>query len=170
MVVVKADGYGHGLQAAARAARAGGATWLGVAVLEEALALRDAGDTGRVLTWLAVPGEEYGPAVEAEVDLTAYTPAEVEEIAEAARLVGRSARLQLKVDTGLSRGGAEKAAWPDLVRAARDAAVTGLIEITGIWSHFACSDEPEHPANDLQEQAFREALDVAAALGLPPGL
>src|SRR3954463_13176602 len=84
MVVVKADGYGHGMLPAARAARAGGATWLGVAVLEEALVLREAGDEGRVLTWLAVPGEDYAPAVEAGIDLTAYTPAEVAEIAEAA--------------------------------------------------------------------------------------
>ena len=56
MTVVKADGYGHGLVGAARAARAGGADWLGTAVLEEALALRAAGDTGRILTWMAVPG------------------------------------------------------------------------------------------------------------------
>ena len=170
MVVVKADGYGHGMVASARAARAGGATWLGVAVLEEALALRAAGDTGRVLSWLAVPGEDYAPAVEAEVDLTAYTPAEVEEIAGAARLVGRPARLQLKVDTGLSRGGAERSAWPDLVRAACDAAADGLVEVTGTWSHFACSDEPDHPANDQQERAYRDALDVAAGLGLRPGV
>ena len=59
MTVVKADGYGHGLVESARAARAGGADWLGVAVLEEALALRAAGDTGPLLAWLAVPGEDY---------------------------------------------------------------------------------------------------------------
>jgi alanine racemase len=170
MVVVKADGYGHGMVLAARAARAGGATWLGVAVLEEALALREAGDTGPLLTWLAVPGEDYGPAVEAGVDLTAYTPDEVEEISEAARRTDRRARLQLKVDTGLGRGGAQEADWPALVRAAIDAAEAGLVEVTGIWSHFACSDEPDHPANELQERAYRDALDVAAALGLPPGL
>src|SRR3954468_13068711 len=102
MAVVKADGYGHGMLPVARAARAGGATWLGVAFLEEALALRAAGDTGRLLTWLAVPGEDYAPAVEAGVDCTAYSVAEVQEITAAARRVGRPALLPLKVDTRVS--------------------------------------------------------------------
>src|SRR3954453_22175339 len=73
LAVGKAGGYGHGLPEAARAARAGGAAWLGAAVLEEALALRRAGDTGPLLTWLAVPGEDYTDAVEAEIDVTAYS-------------------------------------------------------------------------------------------------
>ncbi|HSV37832.1 MAG TPA: alanine racemase, partial [Nocardioidaceae bacterium] len=84
MVVVKADGYGHGMLPSARAARAGGAAWLGVAVLEEALALRAAGDTGPILCWLSIPGEDYAAAVSAGVDVTAYTVAEIEEIAAAA--------------------------------------------------------------------------------------
>ena len=81
MTVVKADGYGHGMVEVARAAREGGADWLGVAVMEEALALRAAGDTGPILTWLAVPGESYAGCVEAGVDVTAYTVAELDEIA-----------------------------------------------------------------------------------------
>ena len=80
MAIVKADGYGHGMLESARAARAGGAEWLGVAVLEEALALREAGDTGPILCWLAIPGEDYSSAVGAGIDVTAYTVAEVEEI------------------------------------------------------------------------------------------
>lgn len=168
MVVVKADGYGHGMLETAAAARAAGATWLGVAVLEEALALRAAGDTGRVLAWLAVPGEDYRPAVEQDVDLTAYTVEEVEEVAEAAREVGRPARLQLKVDTGLGRGGAMEVDWPDVVAGAAKAEADGHLAVTGVWSHFACSDEPDHPANDQQEAAFRRAVEVATAAGLHP--
>jgi alanine racemase len=168
MAVVKADGYGHGMVPAARAARAGGADWLGVAVLEEALALRAAGDTGRLLAWLTVPGEDYRPAIEADVDLTAYTVEELIEITAAARALDRVARVQLKVDTGLSRGGASDASWPDLCAAAAAAEQDGALRITGIWSHFACSDEPEHPANDTQEQAFRVAVKTADAAGLRP--
>jgi alanine racemase len=168
MTVVKADGYGHGLVESARAARAGGADWLGVAVLEEALALRAAGDPGRVLAWLAVPGEDYRGAVEADVDLTAYTSAEVDEIAAAARSVGMRARVQLKVDTGLSRGGATEALWPELVEAAADAEQAGALKVTGIWSHFSCSDEPDHPANDAAEKAFVQALEVVDAVGIEP--
>jgi alanine racemase len=168
MTVVKADGYGHGLVPAARAARAGGADWIGVAVIEEALALRAAGDTGPLLTWLTVPGEDYRPPIEAGVDVTAYTTAEVDEIAAAARSVGTVARVQLKVDTGLSRGGSSDALWPGVVAAAAQAEDSGAIRVTGIWSHFACSDEPEHPANDKQEAAFRAALAVAEDAGLDP--
>jgi alanine racemase len=168
MTVVKADGYGHGLVPAARAARAGGAEWLGVAVLEEALALRAAGDTGRVLAWLVVPGEDYAPAVAADVDLAAYTPAAVVAIATAARSVGRAARVQLKADTGLGRGGATPADWPDLVAAASEAEQSGALRVTGIWSHFACADEPDHPSNELQEKAFERALTVARSAGLEP--
>ena len=168
MTVVKADGYGHGLVESARAARAGGADWLGVAVLEEALALRRAGDTGPVLAWLAVPGEDYAGAVEAGVDVAAYSLAQLGDIAAAARATGRRARVQLKVDTGLNRGGATAAQWPALVAAAAEAEQTGAVQVTGVWSHFACSDEPDHPANELQEKAFTQALQVVDAVGVEP--
>lgn len=166
LAVVKADGYGHGMREVAGAARAGGATWLGCAVVEEALALRAAGDTGRILTWLAVPKEDYRPAIAADIDVTAYSVAEIAEIATAAADLGRPARVQLKVDTGLGRGGAVEEDWPEVVAAAVAAQQRGQIEVTGIWSHFACSDEPEHPANDAQEAAYRRALAVAAEAGL----
>jgi alanine racemase len=168
MVVVKADGYGHGMLEVARIARAGGADWLGVAVLEEALALRAAGDLGRLLCWLTVPSEDHRPAIAADVDVTAYSVAEVEQISAAARDVGRAARLQLKVDTGLGRGGAGAADWPSVVSAAAAAERSGAITVTGIWSHFACSDEPAHPANEQQEEAFTRAVEVAEAAGLQP--
>ena len=168
MVVVKADGYGHGMVEVARSAREAGATWLGVAVLEEALALRAGGDTGRLLSWLTVPGEDYRPAIEAGVDLTAYSVAELGEISDAAAAAGIPARVQLKVDTGLGRGGAVEADWPDVVEAAASAERAGHLRVTGVWSHFACSDEPEHPANDQQESAFTRAVGVARAAGLEP--
>ena len=168
MTVVKADGYGHGMVEVARAAREAGADWLGVATIDEALALRAAGDTGRVLCWLTVPGEDYEPPIEAGVDLTAYSVAEVDEIATAARDLGVSARVQLKVDTGLHRGGSTVALWPELVRHAAAAEESGALRVTGVWSHFACSDEPDHPANDAQERVFREACATLEAVGIEP--
>ncbi|HET7432890.1 MAG TPA: alanine racemase [Nocardioides sp.] len=164
MTVVKADGYGHGLVESARAAREGGADWLGVATVDEALALRAAGDTGPVLCWLGVPGEDYRAAIDAGVDVTAYTLAELAEI----RAAGTGARVQLKVDTGLSRGGATRDQWPALAAEARAGEERGDWTVTGVWSHFACSDEPGHPANDAQEAAFRDALAVAGEAGLRP--
>lgn len=168
MTVVKADGYGHGLALASRAAREGGADWLGVATLEEALTVRATGDEGRLLCWLAVPGQDYRPLLESDVDVTAYSLAELDEIRGAAGEVGVRARVQLKVDSGLSRGGSTAQDWPALVRASRLAEIDGDIVVTGIWSHLAASDEPKHPANDAQETAFRAALAVAEDAGLRP--
>src|SRR3712207_913324 len=105
MAVVKADGYGHGLLPSARAALDGGASWLGVAFLEEALQLRAGGITAPVLSWLAAPGEALDAAVAADVDLAAYSVQALGEIVAAARATQRPARVHLKVDTGLSRGG-----------------------------------------------------------------
>ena len=168
MTVVKADGYGHGLVPAGRAAREAGAEWLGVATIEEALELREAGDEGRVLCWLGVPGENYAGAIAADVDVCAYTVAELAEIRAGVARAGRPARLQLKVDTGLSRGGAATEDWTGVVEAARKGEEAGDWTVTGIWSHFACSDQPDHPANDAQEKVFLDALDVAEQAGLRP--
>ncbi|MFT4286729.1 alanine racemase [Nocardioides sp.] len=168
MVVVKADGYGHGMVEVARAAREAGAPWLGVAAPAEALRLREAGDTGRLLTWLSVPRDDLAALVERDVDLTAYTLAELDQIADAARRANRRARLQLKVDTGLSRGGAMPADWPMLFEHARKGQDRGIWKVTGIWSHLASSEVPEDPANDAQEKVFREALAELAEAGLTP--
>jgi alanine racemase len=168
MAVVKADGYGHGLLPAAQAALAGGAGWLGVAFLEEALALRAGGVAAPLLCWLAAPGEDLAAAVAAGVDLSAGAVWTVTEVAAAAHAAGRPARLHLKVDTGLSRGGAAAADWPDLVVAAAKAAAAAEVEIVGIWSHFAHADAPGHPTSAGQLVAYREALALAARLGVVP--
>jgi alanine racemase len=76
--------------------------------------------------------------------------------------------VQLKIDTGLSRGGSTADLWPDVLAAARAGEADGVWTVTGIWSHFACSDEPEHPANAAQERAFRDALAGAEQAGLRP--
>ncbi|WP_277497639.1 alanine racemase [Nocardioides sp. ChNu-99] len=168
MTVVKADGYGHGMVEVARAARAAGTDWLGVATPAEALVLRAAGDEGPLLCWLTMPGEDLAPVVAAGVDVTAYSPVEVDGVVRAARATGRPARLQLKVDTGLHRGGALPEAWPALVASARAAETAGDLRVTGIWSHLAAAEEPAHPANAAQEEVFRAALEVAHAAGLRP--
>jgi alanine racemase len=164
LTVVKADGYGHGLAQSARAAREGGAEWLGVATIDEALAVRATGDTGRLLCWLTTPGDDLAAAIAADVDVTVYSVAELDALAEA----GEGPRVQIKVDTGLSRGGAPREEWQSLFDAAAAHERAGRVRITGIWSHFAASDEPEHPANDAQEVAFHEALALAAGAGLDP--
>ncbi len=168
MVVVKADGYGHGLRQVAGAARQAGAEWLGVATPEEALELRAAGDDGRVLCWLAAPGQDFAPLVAADVDVTAYTVGQLAEVVRAAREVGRPARLQLKLDTGLSRGGAVREDWLALATGAKHAQDEGDVVVTGLWSHLACADEPTHPANQTQLDAFADGVALVRDVGLEP--
>ncbi len=168
MAVVKADGYGHGLLPSARAALDAGAGWLGVAVLEEALALRAAGITVPILSWLNVPGEPLADGVAADVDLSVSAAWALAETVAAARAVGRPARVHLKVDTGLARNGATTADWPDLVAAAAAAQASGEIAVVGVWSHFAYADDPGHPTIARQVGVFLEALAVAKAAGLHP--
>src|SRR5690242_18417770 len=114
MAVVKADAYGHGMPQCARAAREAGADWLGVATIAEAIALRAAGDTGDVLCWLASPGADFASAIAAGVQVTASSAEQLAEILAA----GKRPRVQLKVDTGLSRNGAYGEQWTTLVAAA----------------------------------------------------
>lgn len=170
MAVVKADGYGHGMLPAARAAVRGGASWLGVAHLDEALALRRAGFTQRTLAWLWTPQEAGAlrDALAAGVDVSVSSQGHLDLVVATAAEVGTPARVHLKADTGLSRNGATVADWPELVTAAAKAAATGVIETAGIWSHLARSDEPDEPSNDLQLARFHEALSVAAVLGVAP--
>ena len=168
MAVVKAEGYGHGLVQSALAAVEGGATWLGVAFLEEALALRAAGTGGRILCWLGTPGEPVAEAITADIDVSASAPWAIAEIANAALEVGRVARVHLKVDTGLSRGGSVVADWPELVQAAAKARAEGYLEIVGIWSHLVHGSNPAHPTTALQIVAFNDALSYAANVGVTP--
>jgi alanine racemase len=166
MAVVKADGYGHGMIPAARAALAGGASWLGVADLAEAVALRRAGFTVPVLCLMAFG--EPDEAIAAGVDLTAGSARFVATIEAAAARAGRPARLHLKADTGLSRGGATREDWPALIDAALDAQARGLVRVVGLWSHFACADLPGHPSVAAQLAAFTEAVEQAEKAGVTP--
>ncbi|MEJ7634259.1 alanine racemase [Aeromicrobium sp.] len=168
MTVVKADAYGHGMLPMARAAREAGSEWLGVATIEEALAIRGSGDAGDVLCWLAAPGADFAAVIDAGVEVTASSGEQLAEILAAPSSL--RPRVQLKVDTGLSRNGALGKQWTELVADAAAAQSAGAAEITGVWSHFACADEPGHPANDAQESAFAEAVAELAAVGVEPAL
>lgn len=165
MAVVKADGYGHGMLPAARAAVRGGATWLGTALLTEAVALRDAGLTTRILCWLNVPGADFAAAVTRDIDLSAAAPWALTEIAAAARATGRTARVHLKVDTGLGRNGAFGTDWTALVRQARALEAEGAVTVVGAWTHFAHADAPEHPTVLAQQDRFFEAAAEAEREG-----
>ncbi len=168
MAVVKGDGYGHGMLPAARAALAGGATWLGVATLGEGLELRRQGIDVPVLAWLQSPGLPLHEGVTAGLDLNAGSVGLVGELVAAARRAERVARVHLKLDTGLARGGASPAEWSAVLEAAAKAQAGGELEVVGVWSHFACADAPGHETVDQQLAAFADGLAVAERFGISP--
>ncbi|MEJ2857434.1 MULTISPECIES: alanine racemase [unclassified Saccharothrix] len=165
MAVVKADGYGHGAVEVARAAVEAGASWLGSCSLGEALALRKAGLTVPTLAWLDPVGTDYAPGIEHDIDLSVASARQLCEVAEAARRTGRTARVHLKIDTGLSRNGCPADEWPALVE---KAAATPEVDVKAVWSHLACADELGHPATDAQAERFDDAYRTALAAGLDP--
>ncbi|SEV94833.1 alanine racemase [Austwickia chelonae] len=166
MAVVKADGYGHGLLPAARSALAGGATWLGTALLGEALELRRQGINGRILSWLHTPGSAFDDAILADIDLAAADTWSLEEIAQAARLAGRTARVHLKVDTGLGRNGAYGDDVAALISRAAELEREGILSIVGLMSHFAYADAPGHPTVRAQQDTFRGYADDCERAGI----
>jgi alanine racemase len=170
MAVVKADGYGHGMLPVATASVEAGAEWLGVAFVDEALALRAAGVQVPVLAWLVAPGDDVVAAADAGIDISLSADWGLEAAAAAAEITGRPTRVHLKVDTGLGRAGVTAAEWPLLAEAAAKREADGTIEVIGVWSHLAYADAPGHATIARQVAAFDEALAVAGRAGLRPQL
>jgi alanine racemase len=165
MAVVKADGYGHGAIDVATAALQAGASALGVCSVEEALVLRRGGINAPVLAWLHAPGEDLAAGLAAGLELGVYSTGQLDTVAAAAAATGTTARVHLKVDTGLTRGGASSTQWPGLVHAA---VANRGIEVVAIWSHLAHADDPDHPIIEQQVRRFDEAYQVAREAGLRP--
>ncbi|HLS13855.1 MAG TPA: alanine racemase [Beutenbergiaceae bacterium] len=165
MAVVKADAYGHGLLPVARAAVQAGAGWLGVAQLNEALRLRADGHTVPILAWLYGPGAALDQALQADIDLSVGAHWALAEVLAAARQTGRTARVHLKVDTGMGRSGLPLPAWQDLLTEALRAQASGAINIVGVWSHLARADELDRSSVQDQIELFDEAVRHAEAGG-----
>ena len=157
LAVVKADAYGHGLVPVAKAALEGGATWLGVALLEEAITLRAAGITAPILAWLVPPGSDYQSAVDNDID---FAVASLKALAEIGAVNGaKRPRVHLEVDTGMTRGGFLNE-WSEI-----DAHHVQGVEIVGIFSHFARADEPGQPQNLEQLTRFKKMVATLESFG-----
>jgi alanine racemase len=137
--VVKSDGYGHGAVPCARAALAGGATWLAVARVEEARELRIADIEARVLVTGPLRPEELEEAIFLELDVVAWHEAFVYEVADIAAEMSRSGRVHVKLDTGMGRLGTRDAELASSVAAV--AAASASVDLAGVMTHFATADE-----------------------------
>ena len=164
LIVVKADGYGHGALTAARAALEGGANWLGTADTTEALELRAGGIESRVLAWLFGPTEDLSPAIEAGIDLGVSSLTQLDQVIRAVT-PGRPARIHLKVDTGLGRSGADPREWEALFQAAKSAQDSGVVVVVGLFTHLS-GTSPE--ADAKQGLVYEDALAVLDSVGLQP--
>jgi alanine racemase len=165
MAVVKGDGYGHGAETMARAALAGGATWLGVTSVENAIQLRHAGLTAPTLSWLNAAPVDFDAATAHSIDVAVAT---LEELRCAAR--ARSVpRLHLLLDTGMSREGLPPSTWLRLAEYAARAEREGRIRVAGVMSHLASADRPGAPENERQRRSFALGLRLLQDAGLNPG-
>jgi len=162
LVVVKADGYGHGAGLVARAAVEAGADRLGVADVDEALALRAAGVEAPILAWLHGPDADFHAAVAAGVELGLSSPEQLERAAAVGGAV-----VHVKLDTGLSRNGVAPEEWPAMASRLAELAVAGRVRPAGMMSHLSNADEAEDAA---QLARLLDAERVAVAAGLDPGL
>ena len=162
LAVVKADAYGHGLIRVASAALKAGASWLGVALLEEAITLRKNEINAPILAWLVSPGSDFDAAISLNVDLGVSSIKGLREISEAAKRAGKKARIHIEVDSGMTRGGFLDE-WTELLQ--EDFT---HVEVIGIFSHFARADEPGEKQNADQLHRFKEMVQELAVVGINP--
>ena len=163
LAVVKADAYGHGLIPVAKCAIDAGATWLGVAILEEAITLRDAGVKAPIISWLTPPSSDFKKAIELDIDLAIPSLKHLELVLAAGKALGKKPRVHIEVDTGMTRGGL-LGEWPEFLIAIKGAD----LEVVGFWSHFARADEPNEIANQNQVSDFESKLAELQVIGITP--
>lgn len=156
MAVLKADGYGHGAAKVARTALNNGASWCGVASLNEATTLRAAGIDAPILILGFTPPWHAREALLRDVALTVYDLDVARAYARAAQELRRTARLHVEVDTGMARLGVLPDAAPDFIRAV---AALPSVRVEGVFTHFSCADcDPDY--TQLQLARFHHVLNA----------
>ena len=161
MAIVKANAYGHGMIPVAKKLEAAGADYLGVADVQEALALREAGIATPILAWLHDPADDFVAALTNNIDLGIANIEQLGHIAKAAALTGAVAKLHLKIDTGLGRNGSTAAEWSDLLDAVKS--LGDAVDVIGIFSHLSTTSRQDDLA---QIEKFDEAVSEAKRAGV----
>ncbi|MEY3347261.1 MAG: hypothetical protein RIR40_986 [Actinomycetota bacterium] len=169
LAVVKADAYGHGLIPIAERAVKAGASWVGTALLEEAIKVREGGIKVPIISWLTPIHDDFEGALRNQIDLAVPSIEHLTAVIKAAEKTEIKPRLHLEVDTGMTRGGA-LGEWKALLHATSELLKSNRVSVIGIWSHFARADEPGHKFNDEQIRNFEERVAEAAGYGIKPEL
>ena len=167
MIVVKADGYGHGAFPVATAAMRAGAVAVAVALVDEAAELREQAFDGPILVLSEPPPEALLTACRLGVACTLYTVGGIEAARQASRAASRAMSVHLKIDTGMHRVGADLADAVELARVIDQAAELDLV---GTFTHLAVADHPSDPFTGLQLDRFEEVCAAIRGAGIDPGL
>ncbi len=175
MAVVKADAYGHGLVEVSKAAEEAGVTLLGVLDVETGLELRLAGVHTAAFAWVHSPSTDFASAIRSNIELSASSLSELERIAMAPGI----AKVHLKLDSGLSRGGVRIEDWEALVMRAVELDSRDKIDLVAVWSHLsgtskdvdeasiAIFEEASNRAFELGFTGYRHIASSPAAFSLP---
>jgi len=166
MLIVKDDAYGHGLEQIIRRAVVEGIGWFGAFDVRESLrARRAAGPRARVFSWLTVGRDQIADALSSDIDLGVGDAGFLDDVAAVAGASEETARVHLKIDTGLHRNGIRPEDWPMVVDRARAFERAGRIRVVGVWSHLAeASDQEDDAARGIFDEAVRAAEDAGFAL------
>ncbi len=163
MAVVKADGYGHGAVAVAKAALEAGADCLGVALIEEAAELRADGVSAPIQVLSEMPDTAAGAAVELGVIATVCSSGAARALSEAASMAGKTVACHLKVDTGMNRLGAKPG---EALGLAEEVAGRPGLALDGVFTHFACADQPDDVSVATQTELFEQVCGELERRGL----
>jgi alanine racemase len=164
MAVVKANAYGHGLVPVAKRLEALGVDQLGVAFLEEGIALRQAGVRVPILVMGGIFGPQAGQFIAHGLEATVSSLDKLRQVEAAAEAAGRKAIVHLKIDTGMERIGVHSYSAGPFIEAA---VASRWCETKGVYSHLACADDPASPMTALQVERFAEACAHFGRLGAP---
>jgi len=163
MAIVKGNAYGHGAVPVARAALRAGATWLGVARIGEALELRNHGLDCPILSLGFTPYGRISDAIAHQISMTVWSEDQIQSISDTAQQIGTSARVHLKVDTGMSRLGIQPTWAIDLAQAILEAP---SVTFEGLMTHFARADERDQSPTKVQEEIFGKVLHDLESAGI----
>nr|WP_275672415.1 alanine racemase [Thermomonas alba] len=164
MAILKANAYGHGLVPVARHLQACGVEQIGVAFVEEGIALRRAGIHAPILVLGGILGRQVQQLIEHDLEITVSSLDKLRQVEEAAQALGRKAVIHLKIDTGMERIGVHSYSCGPFIEAA---VASRWCVLKGVYSHLACADDPASPMTALQVERFQEACAHFTRIGAP---
>ncbi|MFS0912786.1 alanine racemase [Microbacterium sp. 179-I 3D2 NHS] len=166
MLVLKDDAYGHGLGWAVETAVEAGVSWFGSYDVRGGVRVRRiVGGDARIFAWATSTDDEIDEALAHDLDLGVGTADYLRRVIARAEILGRRARVHLKIDTGLHRNGILPDEWAAAIAEVREAEGRGHLTLAGVWSHIAEASDADDDASRL---VFLDAVRVAGEAGVSP--